>query len=71
MGALSRDIETASRLWTCQLGPLGAGALATTSFDKPQQRGTLGFDAVLENSIDAVGSRDYILKPSQSGNTRG
>ncbi len=65
MNALGRDIERIQAAYGhVNLCPLGAGALATTSF--PINRKTtaelLGFDAVLENSIDAVGSRDYILE---------
>jgi argininosuccinate lyase len=43
---------------------MGAGALATTSFPINRERVTdlLGFSGVLENSIDAVGSRDFILE---------
>ncbi|MCL4429630.1 MAG: argininosuccinate lyase [Chloroflexi bacterium] len=62
---LGRDLQRLQSVYErVNLCPLGAGALATTSF--PINRKTtaelLGFDAVLENSIDAVGSRDFILE---------
>ncbi len=62
---LGRDLQRLQSVYTrVNLCPLGAGALATTSF--PINRKTtaelLGFDTVLENSIDAVGSRDFILE---------
>ena len=62
---LGRDLDRLQSVYEhVNLCPLGAGALATTSF--PINRKTtaelLGFNAVLENSIDAVGSRDFILE---------
>ena len=53
--------EGYSRVNLC---PLGAGALATTSFEINRTRVSelLGFNEVLENSIDAVGHRDFILE---------
>jgi argininosuccinate lyase len=65
VGALGRDLQRLQSVYErVNLCPLGAGALATTSF--PISRKTtaelLGFDSVLENSIDAVGSRDIILE---------
>ncbi len=63
--ALERDLkrleETFSRVNMC---PMGAGAIATTSFPINRNRTAefLGFNKVLENSIDAVGSRDFVLE---------
>ncbi|NLG85624.1 MAG: argininosuccinate lyase [Firmicutes bacterium] len=44
--------------------PLGAGALAGTSFpiDRQQVAQELGFAAIYANSLDAVSDRDYILE---------
>ncbi|MBN6887993.1 argininosuccinate lyase [Cytobacillus horneckiae] len=46
------------------LSPLGAGALAGTTFpiDRYQTAGFLGFDGIYENSLDAVSDRDFILE---------
>ena len=62
---LDRDLERLQGAYgRVNLCPLGAGALATTSFPINRKRTAelLGFNAVLENSIDAVGSRDFILE---------
>ncbi len=62
---LERDYE---RLTDCYKRvnrlPLGAAAMAGTSFpiDRASVAKKLGFDTVLENSIDAVSDRDYIIE---------
>jgi len=63
--AFERDLkrigETYGRVNLC---PMGAGALATTSFPVSRERITelLGFSGILENSVDAVSSRDFLLE---------
>src|SRR6185503_1152059 len=62
---LSRD---ASRLRDCRKRlnrlPLGAGALAGTTFpiDRERVAKELGFDGVCENSLDAVSDRDFAIE---------
>jgi argininosuccinate lyase len=61
--SLKRLEETYPRVNMC---PMGAGAIATTSFpiNRECTAELLGFSKVHENSIDAVGSRDFILETS-------
>ncbi len=62
---LARD---ASRLADCRKRlnqlPLGAGALAGTTFPIDRQRVAkeLGFDGICENSLDAVSDRDFAIE---------
>jgi argininosuccinate lyase len=63
--ALERDLERLQSAYArVNVCPLGAGALATTSFPINRDRTAelLGFDGSAENSIDAVGSRDFITE---------
>lgn len=62
---LQRDKERFSEsLKRINISPLGAGALAGTTFpiDRYQTAELLGFDAIYENSLDAVSDRDFILE---------
>jgi len=58
---LDRLLDAYKRLNLC---PMGAGALATTSFPISRERVAelLGFEGLIENSIDAVSSRDFLLE---------
>ena len=63
--ALDRDMQRIQGAYTrVNLCPLGAGALATTSFPINRDRTAelLGFKGLVENSVDAVGSRDFIVE---------
>ena len=63
--AYARDLE---RLKGCykrvNLCPLGAAAFASTGFSINRNRTSqlLGFDGLVENSMDAVSARDFILE---------
>jgi argininosuccinate lyase len=56
-----RFADARRRLNEC---PLGAGALAGTSFpiDREMAAGELGFDRPAANSLDAVSDRDFVLE---------
>ena len=61
--ALRRDIARLFAAYaTANLSALGAGAFATTGFPISRERTAelLGFPALIENSLDAVASRDYV-----------
>jgi argininosuccinate lyase len=60
--ALERDAARLQEAWgRLNLSPMGAAALATTSFpvDRALVARLLGFDAVLEHGLDCVASRDF------------
>lgn len=63
--ALGRDYDRYARAWKAlNLCPLGGCSMGSTSFpiDRNYTAELLGFDAPLQNSLDCVASRDYILE---------
>lgn len=63
--ALERDTHRIGAVYsTTNLCPLGAGALAGTTFpiDRGYTARLLGFDGLLEHTLDAVASRDFGLE---------
>ena len=63
--AVERDYDRIlSSFERLNLSPLGAGAFAGTSFpiDREYTANRLGFTGILENTLDAVASRDYMLE---------
>ncbi|VVN95773.1 argininosuccinate lyase [Pseudomonas fluorescens] len=63
--ALARDCNRLTQtLESMNQCPLGAAAFAGTPFDIDRARTAqlLGFDGYLDNALDAVGSRDFILE---------
>jgi argininosuccinate lyase len=63
--ALSRDFERVVDAFSrMNLSPLGAAAFASTGFaiDRTRTCELLGFDGLVENSMDAVSSRDFLIE---------
>ncbi len=62
---LARDFARFEGVYArADIMPLGAGALAGTTFpiDREMVANALNFDAVYNNSLDAVSDRDYIME---------
>ena len=65
LSAFGRDYGRYAHAWeSLNLCPLGGGSMGSTSFpiDRDYTAKLLGFDAPLQNSLDCVASRDYILE---------
>jgi argininosuccinate lyase len=63
--AFARDFSRLIQAYECtNLSPLGAAAFASTGFpiDRERTAKLLGFDVVLEHSIDAVSTRDFVIE---------
>jgi argininosuccinate lyase len=63
--AYFRDVERIKGAYDrTNQNPLGAGAFASTGFPIDRKRTTelLGFDSALENSMDAVSTRDFMIE---------
>lgn len=63
--ALSRDTARVSDAFSrVNKSPLGAAAFASTGFDLNRERtcSLLGFGGIIENSMDAVSSRDFLIE---------
>lgn len=62
---LQRDVERLADSWKrVNRSPLGAGALAGTSFaiDREYVAEKLHFDGITENSLDSVSDRDFVVE---------
>lgn len=71
-GAVRRDTERLLEAYDrVNESPLGGAAFAGTTFDIDRERtaGLLGFEGVVENSMDAASSRDFLLETVQALST--
>lgn len=72
--ALTRDLDRLLFAYgTLNLSPLGACAMAGTSFpiNREYTAQLLGFDGIVTNTLDAVATRDYLLELSADFSTLG
>ena len=63
--AFSRDFDRLNEAFArVNMSPLGAAAFASTSYpvNRELTAKLLGFDGIIENTMDAVGSRDFALE---------
>lgn len=63
--ALTRDYTRLMRAWDAtNLNPLGGGSMGSTTWNIDREYTTrlLGFDGLVQNSLDCVCSRDYLLE---------
>jgi len=68
-GPLERDSERLREGWSrLNRSPLGVAAFTTTGFpvDRGQTARYLGFDGLVENGYDAVGTGDHMIEATQS-----
>ena len=73
-GALGRDFGRLMNAYrTLNRSPMGTCAFAGTAFpiDRDYTARLLGFDGLIENSLDAVASRDYLLELTANFSTLG
>ncbi|VVB95548.1 Fumarate hydratase class II [uncultured archaeon] len=67
--AFLRDLERLKRAYErTNQSPLGAAAFASTGFQINRKRTVelLGFDSIIENSMDAVSTRDFMIESISS-----
>ena len=63
LNGLERDFRRLSAAWDrANANPLGAGSMGSTTFpiDRKYTAKLLGFDRVLENSLDSIAATDYL-----------
>jgi argininosuccinate lyase len=63
--ALARDTRRLLNAWeSTNLNPLGGGSMGSTTWniDRDYTAKLLGFDGIVENSLDSVCSRDYVIE---------
>lgn len=62
--AIARDYSRIANTWQfTNLNPLGGGSMGSTTWniDREYTAELLGFDGIIQNSLDCVCSRDYLL----------